>query len=101
MKTATERERAAAALRRSWLGTAVAAGSVGVLLLALARGPAAAWFDAAGALELSAAVVFAVVGTRRAVLVRRNVPISPVELLVSAAVLAPIALVGVAFAVGR
>ena len=101
MNTAAERERAAAALRRSWLATAVAAAVVGVLLLVLARGPAAAWFGAAGALELVAAVIFAVVGVRRAALVRRSMQTPPIGLLVSVAGLAPVVIVGVAFVVGR
>lgn len=98
-----EREQAATAIRRSWLSTAVTAGLVGVLLLALAHGATAVCFDAAWGLEVVAAVVFAVVGSRRAAQVLRDPAgaARPAMVLVSLLSLVPILAVGAALVAGR
>ncbi len=95
-----ERERTASAVRRSWLSTAATAGLVGALMFVLAPGTITAYFDAAGALEVLAAVVIAVVGSRRAAQVLRAPPGERVALarptagFVSLLSLVPILVVG-------
>jgi cytochrome bd-type quinol oxidase subunit 2 len=98
-----EREQAAAAMRRSWLSTAVTAGLVGVLLLVLAHGAIAAYFDVAGALEVLAAVVLAVAGSRRATQVLQEPPgqARPAVVFVSLLSLVPILVVGAGLVAGR
>jgi predicted tellurium resistance membrane protein TerC len=98
-----EREQTAAAVRRSWLSTAVTAGLVGVLLLVLAHGAIAAYFDVAGVLEVFAAVVLTVVGSRRAAQVLQDSPgqARPTVVFVSLLSLVPILVVGAGLVASR